>query len=68
MNWTRQATINEQTDGTTVDNRILINFLPREVPAVELIPNTHSFFLLDTQVSFVGRDGVCVTFKAHLHI
>lgn len=69
MDWTRWATINEQTDGTTADNRVLINFLPTraEAPAVELISNTQgsSFssarLVLNTQVTFVGRDGV--TFK-----
>lgn len=31
MDWTRRATINEQTDETTADNRVLINFLPPDV-------------------------------------
>lgn len=60
MDWTRRATINEQTDETTADNRVLINFLPPlaspppsfpDMPAVELISNTQGSSFSSTRRS-----------------
>lgn len=68
MDWTRRATINEQTDGTTVDSRVLINFLHIGAPVVELISNTREFIFLcrlSRYSSYICRSRLCtrVTFK-----
>lgn len=36
MDWTRRATINEQTDGTTANKSIVINFLPMTGPGINI--------------------------------
>ena len=64
MDWTRRATINEQTDETTVDSRVLINFLPAHTrwrSGINIKHKRDSFFYavsLDTRVTIVGRDYV----------